>query len=96
MKEKLLDKLRIISELGTWSDDADFNPMEYSGSNFDDAYWGGFDDGRVDLARELLKEAEDEEETDDGQVRDWYVYIKPVAKRYCRTTEDYKETTIEE
>lgn len=33
----------------------DFNPADRFGGNFDDAYQGGIDEGRADLARELLK-----------------------------------------
>jgi hypothetical protein len=33
----------------------DFNPMEYSGGNFDDAYRMGLDSGEVQLARQIMK-----------------------------------------
>jgi hypothetical protein len=35
-------------------DDADFNPMDYSGGNFDDCYYLGREDGDIDAAREVL------------------------------------------
>ena len=38
-----------------WCDDTeDFNPCDYSGGNFDDAYYGGQEDGEALLARELI------------------------------------------
>lgn len=37
------------------ADDEDFNAMDYSGGNFDDAFSLGYDEGYVGLARELLK-----------------------------------------
>lgn len=54
MKE-LIEKLEKLAELDTWTDeDEDFNPYEMSGGNFDDAYWAGVSDGRIELAREVL------------------------------------------
>ena len=40
----------------TWTeDDDDFNPMDNSGGNFDDAYYGGCEDGKTELARDIIK-----------------------------------------
>lgn len=39
----------------TWIDSEDFNPMEMSGGNFDDAYSSGLNDGETLLARKLLE-----------------------------------------
>ena len=38
-------------------DDPDFNAMDYSGGNFDDAYAMGMDDGEVELAQWIVSEA---------------------------------------
>jgi hypothetical protein len=35
-------------------DKEDFNPYDYSGGNYDDAYYMGSSDGEILLARELL------------------------------------------
>ncbi len=41
----------------TWSEQDDFSAMDYSGGNFDDAYWGGVADGRAELAASLVLRA---------------------------------------
>lgn len=41
---------------GCWIEDEDFNPYEFSGGNYDDAYFGGSADGEALLAKQLLKE----------------------------------------
>jgi len=56
MNEELKKELEKIARRECWSDDEDFNPFEYSGGNYDDAYYGGVNDGIVSLARRLLKE----------------------------------------
>jgi hypothetical protein len=56
MQEALLNKLQRIAAEGSWSDAEDFNPCECSGGNYDDAYYGGVVDGRIELAREILKD----------------------------------------
>ncbi len=48
MLEKLADEI-------TWTEDPDFNPYEFSGGNYDDAYFAGVADGKVKLAREILE-----------------------------------------
>ena len=47
--------LETLAKTEIWSDWDDFNPMEASGGNFDDAYSGGFSAGETSLARHLLK-----------------------------------------
>jgi hypothetical protein len=47
-------KLEKLSSRKGWADEEDFNPMEMSGGNFDDAYSGGFSDGEASLAAEIL------------------------------------------
>ena len=51
----LIKKLEKLSVRECWSDEDDFNPMEMSGANYDDAYFAGCDDGETILARELLR-----------------------------------------
>lgn len=53
---KLLEKIQKIAEMTCQSDEEDFNAYDYSGGNFDDAFWNGVDDGKVKLAREILPE----------------------------------------
>lgn len=54
--ELLKDKLMKIANQVVWSDDAEFMVDDYAGGNIDDAFYGGQDDGSVQLARELLTE----------------------------------------
>ena len=52
----LQHKLEELAKKEIWTDDDDYNPCEYSGYNFDDAFRGGREAGEVELARELLRE----------------------------------------
>lgn len=54
--EKLQEKLKGIASCECWRDNKDFTPYDYSGGNIDDAYYGGNQDGGVELARILLKD----------------------------------------
>ncbi len=58
-------KLVAIAKQRKWSDNEDYNPMDYAGGNYDDAYVGGVDSGRIGLAWDLLKEFFNEEVTHD-------------------------------
>lgn len=61
MSQKLVDYLHEIAKKNkTFDDDGegDFNPMDASGGNFDDAWQMGEEDGRIDLAREILARLE--------------------------------------
>lgn len=53
--EKMLEFLKEIANRET-NDDEDFVPMEACGSNYDDCYTMGRDDGEIYLARQLLKQ----------------------------------------
>ena len=53
--EKLKLKLQELAKRTCWNDNEDFNAMDYSGGNFDDAYYGGEKDGQTELAREILE-----------------------------------------
>jgi hypothetical protein len=53
--EDLIEKLKKLAERECWRDEEDFNPYEYSGGNFDDAYYGGFEDGEACLAKMVLE-----------------------------------------
>lgn len=55
-QQSIINKLREISDRERWTDTADFNALEFSGGNYDDAYSAGKDDGKTTLAKELLKE----------------------------------------
>jgi hypothetical protein len=54
MNELLITKLVEIAQQKAWSDNEDFNPMDNSGGNYDDAYFGGSRDGETALARYIL------------------------------------------
>ena len=55
MNEEMKEFLSKIAARECWDDDGDFNPCDYSGGNFDDAYYGGVSSGKVKLARSLLE-----------------------------------------
>ena len=65
-----MDKLKkILEELSKKNcalDDEDFNVMDWSGGNFDDAWQLGFNDGQISLARELLKMMKEEPDNDNN------------------------------
>ena len=46
--------LKERAEICTWDDAEEFNPCDKSGGNFDDAYEGGKEAGRAELAREIM------------------------------------------
>lgn len=54
MKE-LKKLLEMLANRVTWNDSVDFDPQDFSGGNFDDAYYGGLKDGSTDLARTILE-----------------------------------------
>lgn len=57
LSKEFINKLEILAKRVCWSDNLeDFNPMDYSGGNYDDAYYGGTSDGETLLAREILSE----------------------------------------
>lgn len=37
-----------------WIDEEDFNTCDFSGGNFDDSYYGGLDDGKAKIAKQIL------------------------------------------
>ena len=47
--------LRELAGRHRWTDNDDFDPCGMSGGKYDDAYYGGCDDGETTLARELLE-----------------------------------------
>jgi hypothetical protein len=53
--DELIVKLKEWASKKAWFDDDDFNPHDYSGGNFDDAYYGGTHDGQILLARDILE-----------------------------------------
>lgn len=54
-----LDKIRELVEKSAdrrcWSDEPEFNPDDFSGGNFDDAYAGGVEDGKAEMARSIIE-----------------------------------------
>lgn len=51
----VLASIKAVASTKVLSDEEDFNPMDASGGNFDDAYWMGVDDGTTIYAQNLLK-----------------------------------------
>jgi hypothetical protein len=52
-----IKRLQQLAGQECWGDnEPDFNPMDYSGGNFDDCYWAGYEHGMIGLARQLLKD----------------------------------------
>jgi len=52
--EELKEKLNKLASRSCWNDHEDFIVYELAGGNIDDAYYGGYDDGQANLAREIL------------------------------------------
>lgn len=52
--EKLIERIRNIASEKVVGDEDDFNPQDYCGGNFDDAFQMGVETGEVWFARELL------------------------------------------
>lgn len=52
--DELLKKLKELAAKEVAGNDEDFNAMDASGGNFDDAYELGRDDGKIVLALQLL------------------------------------------
>lgn len=55
INDAVIELLNGLAEQDSWSDDVDFMIDDYAGGNLDDAYYGGFKDGQIDLAREILE-----------------------------------------
>jgi hypothetical protein len=63
MTDLIKQKLQKLAKRECWCEDEflettvwkKFNPMDCSGGNFDDAYWGGYEDGQAQLAAEILR-----------------------------------------
>jgi hypothetical protein len=56
----VIDEIRKLVEpisqrLCAMDDDPEFTPDDYAGGNIDDSHTRGFEDGRVSLAREIMK-----------------------------------------
>ena len=54
--EELKKYLETLAKREIWEDMEDFNPADFSGGNFDDAYFSGCQDGSTSLARTILKD----------------------------------------
>lgn len=52
----LIDRIREYASREMHQEDDDFNPMDYAGGNFDDAFNLGTQDGWTECARALLME----------------------------------------
>ena len=57
MDKDFIEKLMRHAIHRTWTETKDpygFNPRDFSGGNYDDAYFGGARDGETTLARQVL------------------------------------------
>lgn len=54
--QEIIDQLIKLAQQTAKYDDDDFNAYDYSGGNIDDAYGIGQDDGKISLARQILKQ----------------------------------------
>ncbi len=50
----LVERIEKEAALKSVTEDDDFNPMDYSGGNFDDAFEMGIEEGCIRFAEELL------------------------------------------
>lgn len=56
--EQFVANIRAIAGRKMEEKDDDFNPADWFGGNFDDAYFGGVEDGSTEMARDVLPELE--------------------------------------
>lgn len=57
ISEAIIEKLKQTAKRSAHTDDIEeFNPYEFSGGNFDDAYFAGQEDGETLLARQILSD----------------------------------------
>lgn len=56
--EQFVANLRVIAQRKTADSSEDFNPADWFGGNFDDAYFGGVEDGFSAMAADVLPELE--------------------------------------
>ena len=54
MTPELIEKLKALAREQAWTDDEEFDIDSYASGNADDAFFGGQEDGRINLAREIL------------------------------------------
>lgn len=56
MNKELLEKLQKLATQKSWEDQFDDDSIidDFAGGNIDDAYYGGYRDGEISLAREVL------------------------------------------
>jgi len=52
-------KLVVLAARDIVGEDPEFSPQDFSGGNYDDAYWMGVKDGETSLARTLLREQQE-------------------------------------
>lgn len=52
---EFIAKLQTLAKRKTWDEDEDFDPQDFSGGNFDDAYSAGVRGGETILAQEILE-----------------------------------------
>jgi hypothetical protein len=55
MNKKIIELLTELAKTQANIDNEDYNTYDYSGGNYDDAYYQGVEDGEILLARKLLK-----------------------------------------
>lgn len=58
MNKEILSRLVSLAQESAWTDGEEFSPVEQSGGNYDDAYDGGYNAGKIHLARWILDSME--------------------------------------
>lgn len=58
LSQAMIEKLKKLAATDCSFDNEDFNAYDYSGGNYDDAYYMGSTDGEISLAREILADME--------------------------------------
>jgi hypothetical protein len=59
LSSEYIEKLKKLAKKKTCEENSEeefFNPSDWFGGNFDDAYSGGVRTGEIDMARQVLKE----------------------------------------
>ena len=77
MNEEFIQRLKELAASDAWADElgdgSDVIIDDFAGGNVDDAFWGGYESGEIQLAREILSELnikwyEENEQTNDSRI----------------------------
>ena len=54
LSDEMIEHLKTLARREGLMDQEEFDPHGYSGGNYDDAYYAGYDDGETQIARTIL------------------------------------------